>query len=105
MPKMTPEAKKLSATIQALGVPRKSMRVSSSIGKEDYFAHVSINNREHEKLALDHIDHLNNRGVHVTTMDYDCGHRRLIGMSDAFGKGEHKVLGVSSSCPSCTSPI
>lgn len=101
MPKMTPEAKRLSETVQALGVPRKSMKVKSSSGKDDYIAQVSITNPVHEQLAIDHIDHLNQRGVHVTTMDYSCGHKRLMGMSDAFGPGSHHSMDAGTACPAC----
>ena len=101
MPRMTPEAKKLSETVQALGVPRKSMSVYSNVGKDSYLATAVIKHPEHEHLVLDHVDHLNERGIHVTSMGYSCGHRRLIGMQDAFGPGEHHKVDYEVACPTC----
>jgi hypothetical protein len=103
MTKMTPEAKKLSATVQALGVPRKSLSVSSNVGKDSYLATAVVKHPEHEHLVLDHIDHLNNRGINVTTMGYSCGHRKLVGMQDAFGQGEHRTMDFKDKCPTCRS--
>ena len=101
MGKMTSEARELSATVQALGIPRKSMRVSSSVGKDDFFAHVRIHTKEHEQVALDHIDHLNKRGVTVTSIDYPCGHNTLVGLTHAFGTGEHHSIKSSEACVTC----
>jgi hypothetical protein len=101
MPMMTDESRKLSATVQSLGIPRKSLKVTSSVGKDNFFAHVRVNNPEHEKVALDHIDHLTQRGVNVMTMRYNCGHSTLVGLTHAFGTGEHTQLDGKSACINC----
>lgn len=101
MPRMTDESRKLSATVQSLGIPRKAMKVTSSVGKDNFFAHVSINNPEHEKVALDHIDHLTQRGVNVMTVKHKCGHNTLVGLTHAFGTGEHTQINGKTPCLPC----
>lgn len=110
--------KRITGALSEIGVPKKSINLvqggAAGLARRknkspDVYTDVTSASLtkgtadRHADLIMNHVNHLVDRGVRVSSTRYTCGHMKLTGVSaNSTGMGGHSVHQENiSTCPSC----